>query len=215
MAKTSKKETDKKTESTEKTPFWKLSRQQKMLFGSLLVLFSIALLVSFISFFIYGQQDQSTLSELASREETSGNWLGKFGAVLADFFIYKGFGAASFLFVKLIFLTGAFLALEISFKKLKNIWFWDLFVIIILSVLFGFFATSMPELGGTIGFEMNQFLQDYIGKIGTLLVLVFGLLIYLIFKIKMSPDTIKSFFEKKKKEINDEFASTTKPICRK
>ena len=210
MAKTSKKETDKKTESTEKTPFWKLSRQQKMLFGSLLVLFSIALLVSFISFFIYGQQDQSTLTELASREETSGNWLGKFGAVLADFFIYKGFGAASFLFVKLIFLTGAFLALEISFKKLKNIWFWDLFVIIILSILFGFFATSMPELGGTIGFEMNQFLQDYIGKIGTLLVLVFGLLIYLIFKIKMSPDTIKSFFEKKKKEINDELTSTTK-----
>jgi DNA segregation ATPase FtsK/SpoIIIE, S-DNA-T family len=206
MAKTSKKE----TESTEKKPFWQLSRQQKMLFGSLLVLFSIALLVSFISFFIYGQQDQSTLTELASREETSGNWLGKFGAVLADFFIYKGFGAASFLFVKLIFLTGAFLALEISFKKLKNIWFWDLFVIIILSVLFGFFATSMPELGGTIGFEMNQFLQDYIGKIGTLLVLVFGLLIYLIFKIKMSPDTIKSFFEKKKQEINDELSPTTK-----
>ena len=211
MAKTSKKETDKKTESTESTTFWKLSRQQKMLFGSLLVLFSIALLVSFISFFIYGQQDQSTLTELANRDENSGNWLGKFGAVLADFFIYKGFGAASFLFVKLIFLTGAFLALEISFKKLKNIWFWDLFVIIILSVLFGFFATSMPELGGTIGFEMNQFLQDYIGKIGTLLVLVFGLLIYLIFKIKMSPDTIKSFFEKKKKEINDELASTSKP----
>ncbi len=211
MAKTSKKETDKKTESTEKKPFWKLSRQQKMLFGSLLVLFSIALLVSFISFFIYGQQDQSTLSELTNREETSGNWLGKFGAILADFFIYKGFGVASFLFVKLIFLTGAFLALEIAFKKLKNIWFWDLFVIIILSVLFGFFATSMPELGGTIGFEMNQFLQDYIGKIGTLLVLVFGLLIYLIFKIKMSPDTIKSFFEKKKKEITDELTPTTKP----
>ncbi|WP_396211620.1 DNA translocase FtsK [Flavobacterium sp.] len=210
MTKTSKKETTKKTESTENRNFWKLSRQQKMLFGSLLVLFSVALLVSFISFFIYGQQDQSILTELASREETSGNWLGKFGVFLADFFIYKGFGISSFLFVKLIFLTGAFLALEISFKKLKNIWFWDLFVIIILSVLFGFFATSMPELGGTIGFEMNQFLQDYIGKTGTLLVLVFGLLIYLIFKIKMSPETIKSFFEKKKKEIKDELTPATK-----
>ena len=62
MAKTSKKETDKKTESTEKTPFWKLSRQQKMLFGSLLVLFSIALLVSFISFFFFFHQDESTLT---------------------------------------------------------------------------------------------------------------------------------------------------------
>jgi S-DNA-T family DNA segregation ATPase FtsK/SpoIIIE len=44
MTKTSKKETTKKTESTENRNFWKLSRQQKMLFGSLLVLFSVALL---------------------------------------------------------------------------------------------------------------------------------------------------------------------------
>ena len=58
MAKTSKKETDKKTESTEKKPFWKLSRQQKMLFGSLLVLFSIALLVSFISFYLWSTRSK-------------------------------------------------------------------------------------------------------------------------------------------------------------
>mgnify|MGYP006198270693 CR=1 FL=1 len=35
-------------------------------------------------------------------------------------------------------------------------------VIIIVSILFGFFATSAPELGGTIGYELNLFLQDYI-----------------------------------------------------
>ena len=75
--------------------------------------------------------------------------------------------------------------MDLPLKKLKSTWFWDLFVIIILSILFGFFATSLPELGGTIGYEMNLFSQDYIGKIGTLLVLIFGILIYLIFKIKM------------------------------
>jgi S-DNA-T family DNA segregation ATPase FtsK/SpoIIIE len=61
-------------------------------------------------------------------------------------------------------LTGIFLILDISADRLKGIWFW-VFAIIVLSVLFGF-ATSVPELGGTVGYELNLFLQDYIGKQG-------------------------------------------------
>jgi S-DNA-T family DNA segregation ATPase FtsK/SpoIIIE len=64
--------------------------------------------------------------------------LGKFGAFLSDLIVYKGFGLASFLFVRLFFLTGIFLILGISANRLKGIWFWDLFAIIVLSVLFGF-----------------------------------------------------------------------------
>lgn len=209
MAKTIKKEsTDKKTDSKflTKKP-WIMSKQYKIVLGSLLVLFSIALLLAFISFYIYGQVDQSAVNQLTDRNEVVQNWLGKFGAFLADVLIYKGFGIASFLFVRLFFLTGLFLILDISLIKLKNIWFWDLFVIIILSVLFGFFATSLPELGGTIGYELNLFSQDYIGKTGTLLLLLFGLIIYLIFKIKVSPEKIKTFFENTKKEIKTDFGS--------
>jgi S-DNA-T family DNA segregation ATPase FtsK/SpoIIIE len=176
-------------------------KQHKIVFGSLLVLFSIALLFAFISFFIYGQQDQSAVRELNDRAEIVQNWLGKFGAFLADLLIYRGFGIAAFIFVRLFFLTGIYMILAIYLKKLKNIWFWDLFVIIILSVLLGFFATSAPELGGTIGYELNLFLQDYIGKTGTLLILLFGLIVYIIFKIKLSPDSIQSFFDTTKKEI--------------
>ena len=126
---------------------------------------------------------------------------GKFGAYIADFFIYKGFGVASFLLVRLFFLTGAFLVLNVSLKKLKNSWFWDMFVIIVISILFGFFATSLPELGGTIGFEMNSFLQDYVGKTGTILILILGLLTYLIFKLNITPEGIKLFFDKKKNDL--------------
>jgi len=213
MAKTIKKETTAKTNATDKPKrSWKISRQQKMLFGSLLVLFSIALLVAFISFYIHGRDDQSAVQALGDRQEKVGNWLGKFGALLSDFFIYRGFGAASFLFVKLFFMTGAFLALDISLRKLKNIWFWDLFALVVVSILFGFFATTMPELGGTIGYEMNQFLQDYIGKTGTLLVLIFGIVIYLIFKIRISPDAVKSFFEKSKSDMDEDLASIVPPV---
>ncbi|KIO51647.1 DNA translocase FtsK [Flavobacterium hibernum] len=215
MAKTTKKETsDKKNESKAETlKSWKLTKQQKFVLGCLLVLFSVALLVAFISFYVNGQwqSDQSAVSQIGDRTEIVENWLGKFGAYLADIIVYRGFGLASFVLVRLFFLTGLFLALEMSTKKLKSIWFWDLFAIIIVSVLFGFFATSAPELGGTIGYELNLFLQDYIGKTGTLLTLLFGLIIYLIFKIKLSPEKIQSYFDSTKKEFKSELNSIKTP----
>jgi S-DNA-T family DNA segregation ATPase FtsK/SpoIIIE len=63
--------------------------------------------------------------------------------------------------------------LILVFLKLKGIW--DLFAII----LFVLFGLPVPELGGTVGYELNLFLQDYIGKTGTLLILIFGLIIYI------------------------------------
>ncbi|MFV5695475.1 DNA translocase FtsK [Flavobacterium sp. LB3P122] len=209
MAKTTKtvsldKKKDSKTEGN--NPI-KITKQHKIVFGSLLVLFSIALLFTFISFYIYGHQDQSAVGKLTDRTETVHNWLGKFGAFLADLLVYKGFGLAAFIFVRLFFLTGMYMVLGVSLKKLKSIWFWNLFVIIIVSILFGFFATSAPELGGTIGFELNLFLQDYIGKTGTLLVLLFGSVVYIIFKVKISPENIQSFFDNTKKEIKADLAT--------
>ncbi|KRD06343.1 cell division protein FtsK [Flavobacterium sp. Root901] len=214
MAKTKKETVDKKTESkVSGIKSWHLTKQQKFVLGCLLILFSIALLVAFISFYVNGQwqADQSAVSQLGDRDEVVQNWLGKFGAYLADLIVYRGFGIASFIIVRLFFLTGLFLALELSTKKLKNTWFWDLFAIIIVSILFGFFATSAPELGGTIGYELNLFLQDYIGKTGTLLTLLFGLIVYLIFKIKVSPEKIQSYFDSTKNEFKSELNSIKKP----
>ena len=215
MAKTTKKETvDKKNQpKAQSLRSWRPNKQQRFVLGCLLILFSIALLVAFISFYVNGQWqlDQSAVSQLDDRSEVVQNWLGKFGAFLADLIVYKGFGIASFILVRLFFLTGMFLALELSLRKLKNIWFWDLFAIIILSVLFGFFATSAPELGGTIGYELNLFSQDYIGKTGTLLSLLFGLIVYLIFKIKLSPEKIQSYFDSTKKEFKSELSSLSTP----
>jgi DNA segregation ATPase FtsK/SpoIIIE, S-DNA-T family len=190
------------------TRSWKLSKQYKIVIGSLLVLFSIALLIAFISFYIHGQADQSAVAKLADRTTTVNNWLGKFGAYLADLLVYQGFGLASFLFVRLFFLTGIYLFLGMPLSKLRSTWFWDLFAMIIVSIIFGFFATSAPELGGVIGYEMNLLSQDYIGKTGTLLLLIFGLVIYLIFKIKLSPESIHNFIENSKKEIESKITAS-------
>ncbi len=208
MAKAKKEINPTEPEETNLLSRFSVSRQQKIAIGVLLVLFAVALGLSFISYFVNGKYDQSELGNFTSRNPNIQNWLGKFGAFVSDFFVYKGFGVASFLFVRLLFLTGAYLVLDLAIGKLKKTWFWDIFVIIILSILFGFFGNYLPELGGVIGYEMNLFSQDYIGKSGTLLALIFGIVIYLIFKIKVSPDKIKGFFEKTKNDIAEEL----KPI---
>lgn len=202
MAKQNSKDSVKTAPENPKEKFsWKLSRQQKFVVGVLLIFFSLALLLSFISYFITGNTDQSEVSQLINRSAKTDNWLGKIGAFIADFFLYKGFGVTSFIFIRIVFLSGAYLVLDMALAKLKKSFFWDLFLIIIGSILLGFFWNVIPQLGGTVGYEMNLFIQDYIGKTGTLLVLLFGIVIFLVFKIKISPDSFTSIFEKS----NDSF----------
>ncbi len=204
--KTSKDSVNNPNESKEKFS-WRLSRQQKFVLGILLIFFSLALLLSFISFFITGNNDQNIVNEIANRSVKAENWLGKFGAFLADFFLYKGFGVASFIFVRVLFLMGAYLVLDMALSKLKKSFFWDFYLIIFISIILGFFWEYLPQLGGTIGYEMNLFIQDYIGKTGTLLVLLFGIVLFLVFKIKMSPESFTKVFEKPQAELNEDMAA--------
>ena len=207
MAKTSTNTTKKQTiaDKEPKKP-WKFNKQHKFLLGCFLLLVSLVLFLSMISFFFYWKEDQSAVHSFADRAVEVNNWLGKIGAYLADFFLYKGFGIASFFIVRLLFLSGIYMILNLSFKKLKNTWFWDLFAMVNFSLLFGFFSDYIPELGGVIGFEMNSFIQDFMGKPGTLIVLVFSLLIYLIFRVNISPEYFQKLFERKKKELKDDFS---------
>ncbi|MDP5002029.1 MAG: DNA translocase FtsK [Flavobacterium sp.] len=208
MAKKTSKDTVNSTTETKEKFSWRLSRQQKFILGILLIFISIALLLSFISYFITGNNDQNVVNELANRNAKADNWLGKFGAYLADFFLYKGFGVASFIFVRILFLIGAYLILDMALSKLKKSFFWDIYLIIFISVIFGFFWEYLPQLGGTVGFEMNLFIQDYIGKTGTLLVLLFGIVLFLVFKIKMSPESFTKVFEKPQAEFNEDIAAS-------
>ncbi|SEQ96946.1 DNA segregation ATPase FtsK/SpoIIIE, S-DNA-T family [Hyunsoonleella jejuensis] len=204
MAKRTK--TKKPTKSKFKTPSFKLSNQQKLVFGSFLVIFGIILCVSFISFFFTGKADQSTLSNFASRDTEAQNWLSKIGAWLSDFFIHRGFGISAFIVSGLVFLSGIYVLMDINRAKLRKHWFWGILIMIWCSVLLGFFASKNDILGGTIGFEVNSFLQDYIGKIGTSLLLLFGLITYLAMRFKVTFDSFKRLFSSAKNDIKKEFS---------
>lgn len=202
-----KKKTKTKSETTSKLkkPNFKLSSQQKLIFGSLLIIIGILLCISFLSFFFTGKADQSTISELASRDVVAKNWLNKLGAWVSDFFITKGFGISSFIFSGLLFLSGVYMTLDIKKTKLRKHWIWGTLIAIWLSIFFGFFAQQYDTLGGTIGFEMNSFLQDYMGKIGTILLLLFGLIVYLAIRFKLTGQHFVHLFKRAKKDISSEF----------
>ena len=206
MANTKKSKSE-NTATTDTKDRWKITKQHKIIFGSLLVLLAVALFFSFVSYYLNWSEDQSAVNALGNRDVVVQNWLGKIGATVAHFFLFQGFGIASFIFVRLLFLSGVYLVIGLPIKKLKNTWFWDLFAMVNISLLFGFFASYIPELGGVIGFEMNLFFQDFMGKTGTLLVLLFSVIIFIVLRIKIDPDKIEAFFKRKEKpeEIENAF----------
>ena len=203
-----KKPTKKKSKPRTKKRNLTITSQQKLVFGSLLLILGILLSIAFLSFFFTGQADQSILTEFTSRDIKAQNWLNKFGAWVSDLFIHRGFGIASFIFSGLIFISGIYILLNIKKARLARHWFWGTLIAIWTSVLFGFLAKSNPLLSGTIGFEMNDFLQDYIGKIGTSLFLLFGLIAYLAVRFKMTAQHFGKAFTFAKKELKGDFKDT-------
>ena len=200
--------TNKTLKEKKRTLSFKLSSQQKLILGSFLVIFGLLLCIAFISFFFTGNADQSTISNFASRQTKAENWLNKSGAWLSDLFILRGFGVSSFIFSGLIFISGLYVLLDSSRAKLRKHWFWGLITIVWVSVSLGFLSNFNDALGGTVGFEINSFLQDYLGKIGTIFLLLFVLIVFLAIRYKLTAQSFIKLFKSAKKDIKEDFNKT-------
>ena len=164
------------------------TKQAQTIFGIFLMLFSIFLCIAFISFFFNWQEDQSTLNQLTNRAVKSKNLLGKIGANLSHFFIYKGFGIAAFIVALQLFLTGLYILFQRKLSKMVISWNWSLIAMVLVSVTFGFLHERFALLSGVIGFEINIYLQDFIGKTGLTILLIFFFLAYIVLRYKVTFD---------------------------
>jgi len=176
------------------------NKQTHLVFGIFLVLFSIFLLISFASFLMVWKSDQSQLHLFADRLVDTKNLLGKAGAHISHFFIYKGFGLAAFIIPILLFFSGLYILFNISFKAMRKAWFWGVITMIWSSLAIGFFVTKKTLFSGVIGYELNDYLNDFIGKTGIFLILLFTLLAYLISKFKITPESLKERIPKRKEK---------------
>lgn len=192
-----KKETTKNKVTTKeklKAPEYKINKIRFVLFV-FFAISSLALFLSFIYYFTSGKYDQSTVNLLLEPDVKADNILGKFGAYLSNFFIYEGFGIASFLFVVILFHFSVYLLFSSTFKRFRKKLFWNIFSILMFCLFFGQFSDSSSfYLSGRVGFEINSFLEDYLGAIGTMLLTVFVFVVYLIYRIKWAPDSLINTF---------------------
>ena len=155
--------------------FFSLSRTQQIMLGVFLVLLSIIIFSSLVSYFNTWRVDQSELNSFFDRTSETINVASKFGALISHFLIYVMFGVSSFIFPLLLFISGLTFFVNANRKKLVERWFWGIIIMLWLSLLFGHFSTNYIY-SGTIRYELNEFLIIYVRNIGVISTLLFILI---------------------------------------
>jgi DNA segregation ATPase FtsK/SpoIIIE, S-DNA-T family len=178
-----------KQEKDEKIDWKKLARDErtKKITGAVFLLIAIFLCIAFFSYFFTWKEDQdkvfrSGTSILMDEDVHVSNLLGRLGALVSHFFIYKGFGIASLLICTFFFVVGVNLLFN---RKVFSIWRNLKYVTIGLLVLSASLAFVLSHadfpFGGGVGAMINKWLTGIFGTIGTaalLLVMALGYIIW-------------------------------------
>lgn len=165
-------------------------RTQKLL-GLVLLMASVYLAIALTSYIFTWDKDQDKvlgpLSELFAIDTKVVNWLGKFGALTSHLFMYKWFGVASFVLVPVFAIYGLQKMLNKQFTKPSAFTAKWLFMMVWTSLTMAFFFhDKLFFLGGGYGYVLNQQLSNYVGSLGTLAVLAFSMLGFLVLSINLN-----------------------------
>jgi S-DNA-T family DNA segregation ATPase FtsK/SpoIIIE len=177
-------------------------RQRTIIFGSFLILVSIILFISFSSYVLTWEIDQSTLYSFNDRDIETKNILNKIGAWLGHLFIFNLFGISSYIFCYLILITGLVLFFGTSRKSLFNKWSWGFNYILFGSLLLSFFHDKYPIIDGIVGHEISSLIIDYTGVIGFGSIVLFYSFFIIVFHWKLTPESIYKYFTTNEK-INE------------
>ena len=193
--KTNKKRTNGKKNSV--VSFFKDERF-KITLGLIFISFGFLLLLAFISYMFTWKADQSFEWDrvLSNSDITVENWSGKIGAYLANIFINKWFGIASFTFPFILLLTGLRL-LRVKLLPLGKTFRICIVGTILLSIILGFFFENADNIlgsgpGGRHGYYMSLWLIAFMGKTGTFIFLIVITFALIIFSFRNSLNWIRS-----------------------
>ena len=171
--------------------------------GVFLLLFTVFLLVSFVSFLFTHEADDSIFKpsfwETINSEDKPQNQMGIFGLYFSFLFIKHWFGVASFGFLLLGVIYGVRLMVKKSLLPIIQT------TVIVFSVMiwFSMVLSIIPEqiwLGGGLGDQLQEYFVEKLGKFGfVLLVIFFAFVILIAFGgttfFKKWSKTTKSVFE--------------------
>jgi S-DNA-T family DNA segregation ATPase FtsK/SpoIIIE len=189
----------------------------KFLMGILFCGFALYLLVACVSYLFWWKADLSfdNSDTISGADIVVKNWGGKSGHFLASMIIKNGFGFGAF-FIPLIFGTiGLYL---LKFPKIKpfSLIAKFSFAAIILSLILGFiFGKSSVYLGsgpgGAQGYQVIKWTNAFMGMIGTGVILAFITISYLVFALRVKPESfglrLPSFLKFRKHTDNQSVVS--------
>ncbi len=163
--------------------------------GLFFLVVSVYFLVAFTSYLFTWQEDQSYVLESnggwrnllrnADALQKAGvpvtnvdNWLGKFGALVANQFIYEWFGIASYLFILIFFVIGYRMLFKVKILSIPRMLGYSFFLLVFISVTLAFFHQFVSDyphfLEGEFGYWSNRLLQAEIGNAGIAGLLAFA-----------------------------------------
>ena len=212
-----KKKTDKETEpkkisKNRFTTFFK-SETTHFVIGLISVIFSVYLLLAFISFFFTGAADQSILDnqqpgELMQTTNHVKNYAGARGAQLAEFLINECFGIAACFIILFLAVAGMKMIKAYQFRVWK--WFMSCSILLVwFSITLGFifdgtFSDSFIYPGGLHGYNVRAWLVSQIGMPGLGLLLLITALLFFVYlsseTINMIRKALHPNFKRKKKD---------------
>ncbi|NCS88814.1 MAG: cell division protein FtsK [Ignavibacteria bacterium CG2_30_36_16] len=199
--------------------------KKKKILGIFIILFSILVLLSIIS---YSRSDRANLNynfsdlfkvfnpDPAFKEKLASthNWLGVFGAYISDIFINSTLGLFSAVFPVIFLMWGLRFFLKINFRTLIHSTNFLLVIGILISSFFGvlraenYAFSEYYETSGNIGYYLGEVLSRLLGGAGSLIFLIAAIIIVLIiaFDIKIEKifRFIKNVFASSAAKIKDE-----------
>ena len=209
-------------------------RRFQLFLGFFFLLGSLYLTIAFLSFLFTGHADQSVVAGLdrtpvKEAGQESGNWLGLVGALVAQAFIYKGFGVAAFALIPIVFFLGYKIVFRRAGVSVSYVLALCVFIMGWLSVLLGYVVLTMqapdadPTLGhrldflsGGIGYEAALWLDSLIGW-GTVLLLAFLLISFVVFFFNVTTLTLPRFGAEAEQDADEEdslFGQFSQPNAR-
>ena len=210
---TQKKETPKKSDKTikkkepkpqktneKKTPEGRVKKIIGILFICLAVFLGLALISYLVSF--YSGHHQEYGYQIFSQKVNIENKTGRAGVFLGQTLIKESFGIGAFFFVYLLTLIGLRLT-EDTKIKIWSVWKYALLCLVWMPLFFAFIAVYLPQcaiLGGAAGLWLNTLLTNYIGWIGTLIVIIFLFLVFAVYQFNLTLNYFKDLREKREAE---------------
>jgi S-DNA-T family DNA segregation ATPase FtsK/SpoIIIE len=179
------------------------SENKKHIFGIFLLIVSVILFLSVITF---NRSDEANLTTLFSDFFTSfdhkidiQNWLGVVGAHFAKFLVKQTFGYFSITIPIVLFLWGVSFFRKIDYKFRLHVSNFLLLSTIIFASFFGVlrnygFLSDTYELSGFIGDYIGNLLAGLVGGIGSILILAGAFITLLIFALDIKIENIINFF---------------------